>query len=82
MNQYEQYQVKEALVEWEASQAQNTMLQAPILKSPLNMSLCSTFARALTFQNVSCRRRPRACGSEEAIQRLWATNCGRLALEG
>jgi len=29
-------------------------LEAPILKSPLCMLLRSTFARALTFQNVSC----------------------------
>ena len=32
-------------------------LQAPILGSPLYMPLCSKFTRALTFQNVRCRRR-------------------------
>ena len=29
------------------------LLQAPVLKSPLDIPLCSTFARALTFQNAS-----------------------------
>jgi len=40
-------------------------LQAPILKSALYMSLCSTFARALTFQNVcvSCRGAANCCTS-------------------
>ena len=30
-------------------------LQAPILKSPLYVPLCSKCGRALTFQNVACR---------------------------
>jgi hypothetical protein len=50
--------VSAALPQWRALTHLQLMacgLQAPLLKSPLCMPSCSNFARALTFQRVSCR---------------------------
>jgi len=48
-------------------------LQAPILQSPLDMSLCCKLTRALTFQNVSCRH----CVSTTPRSPTFAVCCSR-----